>query len=292
MKPQNLKDTASHSSQMQEGNQSENVAFSPEQLKDIIAGLETDIVDGNWMNADYASTDLKMMPALVEQANLKYPGMNLSFAMTAHEFADSMKKAIDDGVQSSRCIINIKDGGIHFAVIDHRTIDDQTSVVFFEPTTLKSMQPAMLALRTQSAVKSHQVPNCHFAIVEMDIQRSASECGMFSLALAKKLYTESSKLERMHRDNISGVLCERGTPLPYDKLDHYLPPSFYKHTQGTRRLKEYVKSNPSAESEKVNKKGETLFQRFDKNSVKAEDKNVSVSSHKKRIIEYKSVLKL
>ncbi|WP_273757105.1 YopJ/AvrA family T3SS effector serine/threonine acetyltransferase [Bartonella sp. MM73XJBT] len=304
MKPQASKDTPHNSSATQTGKSADESLASPleslestavekqEELRNIIENLESAIINSRWMKADYASTDLKMMPALVEKANRKYPEMCLKFAKTSYDFASLLKETIDAGIQSSRFIISMKDRGIHFAVIDHRTIEDKTSVIFFEPTTFNNMTPAMLAIRTQMAVQSQQLPDCHFSMVEMDIQRSSSECGMFSLALAKKLYRESEKLTRIHQDNISGVLCEENAPLPSEKLDKYLPASFYKHTQGRTRLGEYIKSNPGAEHEKVNKKDETLVERFDKNLVEAEGKTVSVSSHRKRVSEYKSLLTL
>ncbi|WP_156851440.1 YopJ/AvrA family T3SS effector serine/threonine acetyltransferase [Bartonella refiksaydamii] len=270
--------------------QKEDTTFNREELKDIITKLEQDIADGNWIKADYAKTDFKMMPVLVEQANRKYPEMKLKYAMTPQDFALSVKEAVENGVEASRYIVNTKERGIHFAVIDQRTIDDKTSLIFFEPTTLNNMNPAMLALRTQMAIESYQLPHCHFSMVEMDIQRSSSECGMFSLALAKKLHIESEKLTRMHKDNINGVLCKKDSALSSDKLDTYLPPSFYKHTQSKRRLKEYMQSNPEAGNEKVNKKGETLPERFDKSLVTTQEKTVSVSQHRKRVTEYKSIM--
>ncbi|WP_375684076.1 MULTISPECIES: YopJ/AvrA family T3SS effector serine/threonine acetyltransferase [unclassified Bartonella] len=267
-----------------------NIPFNREELKSIIARLEDDISTGRWFTADYASTDLKLMPALVDQANRKYPDMRLQLAASSHDFALALKEAIENGVQSSRFIIHTKDRGIHFALIDHQTIEDKTSVIFFEPTTFNNMKPAVLALRTQLALKAHELPNCSFAMAEMDIQRSSSECGMFCLALAKKLHTESAKLERLHKDNIKGVLCEPDTPLPAEKLDPYLPTTFYKHVQGRRRLGEYLKANPDAAHEKVNKKGETLNERFERSLVATETKTVSVSQHRKRATEYKSLM--
>ncbi|WP_375650504.1 YopJ/AvrA family T3SS effector serine/threonine acetyltransferase [Bartonella sp. OT172YNZD] len=267
-----------------------NIPFDREELKNIIARLEDDISTGRWFSADYASIDLKLMPALVEQANRKYPEMHLQLVASSHDFALKLKEAIENGVQSSRFIIHTKDGGIHFALIDHQTVDDKMSVIFFEPTTFNNMKPAVLALRTQLAIKAHELSNCSFAMAEMDIQRSSSECGMFCLALAKKLYAESDKLKRLHNDNIKGVLCKPDTPLPAEKLDTYLPTTFYKHTQGRRRLAEYLKANPDAEYETVNKKGETLTERFEKSLVTAEGKTVSVSQHRKRTTEYKSLM--
>ncbi len=231
-----------------------------------------------------------MMPALVDQANRKYPEMNLKLTTPPDGFALALKDTLESGIKSSRFIVNAQDRGIHFAVVDHQTIDDQTSLIFFEPTSLRDTLPALLALRTRQSLEERQFPPIHFATAEMDIQRSSSECGMFSLALAKKLYFESQKLERLHKDNVKGVLCEPNTPLPAEKLDPYIPPRLYKHLQGRRRLGEYLKSNPDAKHEKVNKKGETLKERFEKNLVKTETKTASISQHRKRATEYKALM--
>ncbi|WP_375676707.1 MULTISPECIES: YopJ/AvrA family T3SS effector serine/threonine acetyltransferase [unclassified Bartonella] len=267
-----------------------NTPFNRAELKDIVAGLEQHNADGSWIKNYYDILDLYMMPALVDQANRKYPEMNLKLTSPPDGFALALKETLEKGIKSSRLIVNAQDRGIHFAVVDHQTIDNKTSLIFFEPTLLRDTLPALLALRTRQSIEHHQLPNIHFAMVEMDIQRSSSECGMFSLSLAKKLYLEAQKLERLHKDNIKGVLCEPDTPLPAEKLDPYLPARLYKHVQGRRRLGEYLKANPDAAHEKVNKKGETLNERFERSLVTTETKTVSVSQHRKRATEYKSLM--
>ncbi|WP_375608146.1 MULTISPECIES: YopJ/AvrA family T3SS effector serine/threonine acetyltransferase [unclassified Bartonella] len=267
-----------------------NTPFNRAELKDIIAGLEKHNADGSWIKNYYDILDLYMMPALVDQANRKYPEMNLKLTSPPDGFALALKDTFERGITSSRFIVNAQDRGIHFAVVDHQTIDNKTSLIFFEPTLLRDTLPALLALRTRQSLEHYQFPNIHFAMVEMDIQRSSSECGMFSLSLAKKLYLESQKLERLHKDNIKGILCEPNTPLPAEKLDPYIPPRLYKHLQGRRRLREYLQANPDAEHEKVNKKGETLTERFERSLVTTETKTVSVSQHRKRATEYKSLM--
>ncbi len=44
----------------------EHVAPSSDELKDIITGLERDLVTGRWINSYYENTDIRLMPALVE----------------------------------------------------------------------------------------------------------------------------------------------------------------------------------------------------------------------------------
>ncbi|UTO28192.1 YopJ/AvrA family T3SS effector serine/threonine acetyltransferase [Bartonella harrusi] len=310
MKPQDSKSHAQGASQTQEGARAsgsleslstdleksslkteKETSFGQEQLKDIIAELERDIADGSAIKGNYyyATTDLKLMPALIEQANRKHEGLNLKLVTTSQELVSSIKEARDNGVLSSRYIVNMTDRGIHSLVLDQRTIAGKTSLITFEPTTLDSELALLLAVRLHLIIQ-HKLPECHFSKGVMDIQRSNSECGIFCLALAKKLHTNADKLTRMHQDNINGVLCEPNTTLPSEKVDQYLPSRFYKHTQGGRRLEQYMKANPGAESEKVNKKDETLRERFDKNAVTTEGKAVSVSIQRKRVSEYKSLM--
>ncbi len=165
--------------------------------------------------------------------------------------------------------------------MDYKIVDDKISLIMFEPTTFNNIAAGRLGIKINQALQDIQLPHCHFAMAEMDIQRSSSECGMFSLSFAKKLYLESDQLTRLHKNNVQGVLCEPGTPLPAEKLDSYLPVSLYKHAQGRRRLEHYLKTNPEAAHEKVNKKGETVTERFEKNLNEKEGKAVSISPTKK-----------
>ncbi|WP_208436886.1 YopJ/AvrA family T3SS effector serine/threonine acetyltransferase [Bartonella tribocorum] len=308
MRPQDSKDISRHSSPAQEGasadesledlisrlmqsslpEEEEHVAPSASELKDIITGLEKDIESGHWINNHYANTDIRLMPSLVEKANSKYPEMNLKLALTAEELSHALKGVVESDAKSARFIVN-SGSKIHFAVLDYQKVDDKISLIMLEPTTFENLAACKLGIKVNQTLQTLQLPPYSFTMAEMDIQRSSSECGMFSLALAKKLYLESNKLERLHKDNVKGVLCESNSSLPAEKLDTYLPTTFYKHVQGRRRLAGYLKANPEAEHEVVNKKGETLRERFEKNLVTAEEKMVSVSQHKKRVTEYKSL---
>ncbi|WP_375608144.1 MULTISPECIES: YopJ/AvrA family T3SS effector serine/threonine acetyltransferase [unclassified Bartonella] len=315
MKPQDSKDIPSRSSPTQEGastakgasadesledliarlmqssvqTEEEHVAPNSEELKDIITGLEDDLVTGRWINSYYEDTDIRLMPSLVEKANSKYPGMNLKLALTAEEFSHALKEIVESDAKSAQFIVN-SGSKIHFAVLDYQKVDEKISLIMLEPTTFQNIAACKLGIKINQTLECLQLPPYSFTMAEMDIQRSFSECGMFSLNLAKKLHLESEKLERLHKDNVKGVLCEPNASLSPEKLDTYLPTSFYKHAQGRRRLEQYIKSNPDAEHEKVNKKGETLTERFEKNLETADGKAVSVSQHKKRIHEYKSIM--
>ncbi|SSZ39456.1 MULTISPECIES: YopJ/AvrA family T3SS effector serine/threonine acetyltransferase [Bartonella] len=308
MKPQDSKDTAAHASQIAESNieneslesliarleqlnapQKEESTLSQEKLKAIITDLEDDLVTGRWINSYYENIDIRLMPALVEKANSKYPEMNLKLALTAEEFSHALKEVVESDAKSARFIVN-SGSKIHFAVLDYQKVDDKISLIMLEPTTFQNITACKLGIKINQTLQCLQLPPYSFTTAEMDIQRSSSECGMFSLSLAKKLHLESDKLARLHKDNVKGVLCEPNSSLSAEKLDSYLPISLYKHAQGRKRLEQYLKTNPDAEHETVNKKGETLRERFEKNLRTTEGKTVSVSSHQKRLTEYKSLM--
>ncbi|MDD9329518.1 MAG: YopJ/AvrA family T3SS effector serine/threonine acetyltransferase, partial [Bartonella sp.] len=260
--------------------------------ENIITELESNINNNYWSNINYAEIDFKMMPALIKQANNKYPEMNLTLIKEPRDFVKSIQKTIKNGINSSRYIVNIggNDNQIHFGVVDHQTIDHKISLILFEPARFNLICPAILGAKMQKVIET-RLPNCYFSMAEMDIQRSMSECGIFSLSLAKKLYRHSDKLEKLHRDNIKGDRWDRKIHLSHDLLDTYLPIDFYKHVQSLRRLEEYVKKNPGSENEIVNKKNETIFERFERNTIVKKGKNMSASAHRKRITEYKSLMR-
>ncbi|MBV8044681.1 YopJ/AvrA family T3SS effector serine/threonine acetyltransferase [Pluralibacter sp.] len=265
--------------------------FNADSLLNTINRLEKDISDGHWLNACYAKTDLKLMPAMVEQANQKNPGLNLTFVTNPNELAISIKNILPE-YKSARFIVNMGERGIHFAVVDCRFIDNKSSVILFEPANCNAIGPALLAVGASTAIEREHIPDCHFLMAEMDIQRSSSECGIFSLALAKKTYSEFDKLDRIHNDNINGKIAVDNFNLITSEIaDTYLPVTFYKHSQGEGRIRRYINANPEAEHDAVNKKNEKITERFESNSVMLGDKLRSVSAHKKRIIEYTSVLK-
>ncbi|AQX27539.1 MULTISPECIES: YopJ/AvrA family T3SS effector serine/threonine acetyltransferase [unclassified Bartonella] len=267
--------------------------FSSTSLENIITALEDDIESNRFYNTEYARIDFKMMPALVKQANNKYPEMNLTLIKEPIDFVSPFKKTIKKGIQSSRYMINVgANNQFHFGVVDHQTLNNKISLILFEPVSFNLIKPALLGAKMQTIIETRLPSSIYFSMVEMNIQRSMSECGIFSLSLAKKLYLQSDKLKKLHIDNIEGK-WDRSTRLSHDVLDKYLPVSFYKHTQSLRRLETYVQKNPGSENEIVNKKNETIFERFEKNLVTLPwlNKNISASAHRKRVSEYKSLIR-
>jgi len=299
---------------------------TPDDVSAHVERLKRDIRDGVFSHRDYPVKECDFMALLVKQANTKYPGLNLHFVHGVKRLGAVIKKLISSQAGTARLIVYYglewvtryggreePVGGDHFTIIDYKIINKRKSLILLDAAKFDYNLPEKLANRVRAIITDINkelvlAESCCLAAVEMDIQRSTTECGIFSLAIAKKLYRNASLLEKMHRDNVRGYLLKH-TPerdcvydsnhvyeeghLPYQEADKYLPVSFYKHVQGNTRLEEYLNLHPEARNKPVNKKGETIFQRREKNLARNESgKNVSVSISRKRLVEYQTLFRM
>jgi len=99
----------------------------------------------------------------------------------------------------------------------------------------------------------------------------------------------------MHEDNVNNKFGDiltgsEGTAKPFYNPDKYLPVSFCKHIQSWTCLNSYLEVNPQEPGTVVNNKNETIRDRF-QNNIKSDvnSKNLSLSAHKKRRREYKTL---
>ncbi len=284
-----------------------NTAVRIELLKKLVEGLENDITSGRWDTAAfYADEDLELMPDLVTMANTKHPGLNLKYVNSPQDLPELIK-SVPEGCEYFRFIVNTGKGNIHFVAIDGRVIEGKKSLILFDSTQFRCGWAKELALKAEKSILDARIPDCYFSLAEMNIQKSYSECGIFSLAIAKKLHTKSDNLLKMHEDNITGIIKKSSLLIPstwtwdsfddlnfisYKETDKYLPADFYKHTQSERRLEKYMDLNSSAEYDIVNKKHQTLSERFKEHTVISifGGKEKSFSVHAKRIAEYNSLI--
>lgn len=258
-------------------------------LESCIARVDHALIDGTWSRRkDFAGADLLFMADLVDMANEKKPGLNLVYLDSPQTLGAVIRQGRGDA-GSTRYIVNVGNGGIHFAVIDCLVLNGQASIILFEPASLDGLGPMKLAIQAESSVFKECLPaNSHFLIVEMDIQRSLSECGIFSLALGKKLQAEQAALRPLHQRNIQGEFSGISHMSPGD-VDGYLPPSLYKHVQGRTRISEYLNANPSAGPVMINKKQQTLLERFNERMTQVDGGWFSRSAHDKRRVELTSL---
>ncbi|WP_057462034.1 YopJ/AvrA family T3SS effector serine/threonine acetyltransferase [Pseudovibrio sp. POLY-S9] len=226
-----------------------------------------------------APTDKKFMNELVEIANGKKEGLNAKFCSHPAEMAQSVKEMVANGQSSARFIVNMG-GGIHFAAFDFSMIDGKPSVIGVEPATMNSMGPAMLAIQTKSAFDTH-CPDVKCVMIESDLQRSNGECGIFSLAIAKKMLKEGENFQMLHEKNLAGALPQNSFGIVEAKdSDALLPPLLMKHAQSEKRLDRYIAAHPETTDLQVNKKGETLKERQVRHvvDVKVDDKTLHYSN--------------
>lgn len=99
-------------------NKDRHCLISNEELKNIIIHLETDIADNSWYHKDYSAIDMDIMPALVTQANNKYPEMNLNFVKSPWDIFSEIKKATECEIENFRLIVNMGEDRIYSGVID------------------------------------------------------------------------------------------------------------------------------------------------------------------------------
>lgn len=257
----------------------------------VIMRLENDITDGIWHKESYANIDIEMMPAMIARANKKYPDFHLNILNNPCDLGGLIDDMMSQGKQSFRCITNAGEDGIHFAVLDGRFINNKLSLVLFDSSNEKLLATNLLGFRLMLVLSRHSLPEYSFSMFAINIQRSLSECGIFSLALAKKLHRESQQIEKIHQDNILGKFKKQRGFIPYCEIDGYLPPSFFKYAQSINRLNEYIKTHSKSNDNRDKKRYSNIIERFLKNLVSVDNKKMSVSLHKKRIAEYRALMK-
>ncbi|MCP1290293.1 MULTISPECIES: YopJ/AvrA family T3SS effector serine/threonine acetyltransferase [unclassified Chromobacterium] len=256
-----------------------------------IRDVEKSLDSGAWTTSSFAKLDKEFIPGLIASANTSKPGLNLTYASDARDLSDKILEIFHKGSESGRYIVNMGSDGIHFAVFDYRLVEGKPSVLMFEPANFNSTGPMFLAFRAKSALDQLSSHNICFSMMEMDIQRSGSECAIFSLALAKKLFKEHQAVSELHQMNASGAIpSSNGFFSSSVESDQLIPPSFYKHTQGRGRLEKYVTARPGREAQEINKKGETLLERQKQHLENIGGKELVNSIHQKRLEELKQLM--
>jgi len=260
---------------------------------DTVRMLENDINERimKEKGALYAKTDFYMMSLLVEQANKKHPGLNLQFISDFNGLEKAVATLLAMDVKSARLIVNTFDRDakfdVHFAAFDCRKVGDKLSVVMLEPA-LNSMNGMLLGVNAIMIFKLDQFKDtCKFTTLQMDIQKSSTECAMFSLSFAKNAFLDATALDALHNDNASGKVDKI---LYGEKIHPYLPASFYKHCQSEESIKKYLDNNPEMKECVVNSKGERLIEKFTNNIIEVKNKPFSLSCWNKRLTEYRGLL--
>ncbi|AMG09653.1 TPA: YopJ/AvrA family T3SS effector serine/threonine acetyltransferase [Vibrio parahaemolyticus] len=277
-----------------ECNQSLDHSFH-DQLCAYIDLMDDAIKNGQQLPKDAAAgNDIALIPDFIDIANKKKAGLNAIFCNNPLEMVEKVKQLLLLENSSARFIVNLGCGGIHCMAVDCLVSDGKCSLIGIEPVGMNSSGPALLAIRLQSICK-RELPEAALAIFETDMQRSYSECAMFSLFLVKKMHKESAQFQELHKKNIDQNLPKSGEIIvSVSQANNLLPPSLMKHVQSPKRLEAYLESRPEVADVVVNKKGETLLSRQQRYiaTIEVEDKQItySTSIEHKRLTEVKKLL--
>lgn len=257
-------------------------------LSELIAVVDQSLRDGSWSSANFSRADRALMPELVQMANEKKPGLNLMCLMPLEGLVDLMKNARDSGMNAYRVLINMGADNAHYAVLDCRVLEGRTSVFLLEPADFDCWPAVRLANEVHDILEKEKA-DVHLLKMEVDLQKSPSGCGMFCLALAKKLHQQTEHLTLIHQ----GFLGEDygfGARFPRAESDVFLPDILFKHMQGRARQGEYFKMNPGAEDIMVNKKDQPLLERLNSSMEAVGGRVMSKSICNKRMYELNALM--
>lgn len=208
-----------------------------------------------------SSADRTHLQALIALSNIEKPGLNAHKvdAGSNTDFRTTVEQLMHEGTQSARFAVTSANMG-HFAAADYRLVGNKASVILFEPANMRVLDPALLNFRSNLSFEKN--PDIAFSTIEMDIQKSANDCRMFSLALMRKMHEEHDHLQTLHERNIAGTLpVNEFRVVEAAKADALLPPSFMKHAHSRTRIRQYLQARPDIATQPVNKRGETLMAR-------------------------------
>lgn len=264
---------------------------SKQALRDIQKRVKNYIDKDIAPDSTLGRLDFEAMPELVSWANTNYPGLSLHHAASPSALAEKLKELSQRGENSARFVGNIEGGRMHFSAFDYKFIDGKHSLIGLEPGNSNSMGPAQMAMQIDMALQEH-LPDAKFAMLEVNHQSSAFDCGMFSLDYAVKLHKSSMAFEKLHAQNASDTLPGKNdyNIVPHSEVDRLLPPTFMKHMQSSKRLAEIVASRPELETEAINKRGDTLGQRTQRNTrsdstVSANPRNESIAHQRSKYLQ-------
>lgn len=258
-------------------------------LEQYIEKIEESLENNTWMDLKLSLMDQVVMPHLVALANKRKPGLNLTYVDSPYDLPEQLMSLSPNDYHSHKYIICADDDKVHMGMLDARFIDNQLSMILFEPTSLNYTAPALLAVRINSALGRELPAVKKPFVLQMDIQRSDYECGIFSLALAKKSLKNDECVLKLHHEIAARKLEIYTLAECKDIADKFLPVLFYKHTQGLKRMSEYLEKKPESIHQPINGKHKKIMDHIKVSYTEINGKLISKSIHKKRLTEYKAL---
>lgn len=190
-------------------------------------------------------------PALVALENLKKPDLHLQYCDNTTEFRDAIKDCIEKKTPNARFLVRYEaeeNRGVHVAYFDYQLRNDVPSVLQLDSAAYSNRQPGFMLFTAKSALESLD-PKLQFAGLEVNIQKSNTECPIFALNTAKQMYKNPTGLDHIHELNCKGVLVgKRSVEVPDAQTQHHVdetaPPDSVKQSQGKVR-NDYLDAEPA-----------------------------------------------
>ncbi|MGA4289965.1 YopJ family acetyltransferase [Ralstonia pseudosolanacearum] len=254
--------------------------------------------------------DIDHMEAIIKGLNIADPMLNLHFDKICAEdspeqireyvFAKKLeaelrleprqrssngwREIIDDGdhriAMGIQCSKSSND--VSILVIDSRSMDRAS----FKSETKKKWDRVVTAISPDIQAKlgpSAQPVRLFVAFLAIHTQKSQEGCGIFALSAAKKMASDPA-IRKLHKPLLTGMATRQihqGVVYLVDTPARLLPPSLYKHATSKRVLNDYlVERARSSLSEwdrqdgRVNKKGQTLLERYAAHEIQRLDRTV------------------
>lgn len=269
-----------------------------EEIRNHKKNIDASIKENQW--SDNAERDFKLMPAFIARANEKDKNLNAYFVRNGiNELTDTLAHLTSKRVRSARFVVNLKDQDehvqYHFAAFDYRaTRGGKASLIGVDSAigvgpditmpSLRANYGATIMLDQLATTLRTRFPETAVIFMETNIQKSTTDCGMFSLAFVKKMSQEKSAFDKLHQKNIAGQLGEDIRMDP-DAAYKLLPPSFLKHAHARSTLASFRARQREALDESSRTSWSKIFSPLHKDPMKQTVSKKRDASGKKYTLE-------
>ncbi|QOZ36577.1 YopJ family acetyltransferase [Bradyrhizobium sp. CCBAU 53421] len=228
----------------EEGVSSGLVDYGQQVARNLAANIQTD--------EKLLSLDVDNIDRLADSYNERYPDLNLRYMGSPANFLEALTDRSSTG--GWRAIVRLADGEAHHFAADIRTrAGAAPTVIVMEPADLYTFIAPYSRLRGETLQQLGPEPK--WAFIGVGVQKSASDCVMFSMQCALAARQNSSTFDDWHnnlrrhgtiadeRDISSDYMASPDAILEFAQINLFhgekvLPALFYKHAHSTRVIEE------------------------------------------------------
>ncbi|MHC6157716.1 YopJ family acetyltransferase [Bradyrhizobium elkanii] len=255
------------------------------------------------------SLDVDNIDRLADSYNERYPDLNLRYMGSPASFLEALTDRSSTGAW--RAIVRLADGEAHHFAADVRTrAGAAPTVIAMEPADLYTFIAPYSRLRRETLQQLGTEPK--WAFIGVGVQKSASDCVMFSMQSALAARQNSSTFDDWHNNlRRRGTIADEGDvssdymASPDAMLEHakinlfhgkkVLPALFYKHSHSGNVIEEAASNRLGFKDEDVSTssrapKSESLAERRDAFAVQRGPLNYSASIETARATKIRKAL--